>query len=61
MNIAICDDDREFVSQLESMIVKYLDEHNYRADIQIFLRSEELIEYIENEGDMDLLFLDIEI
>lgn len=60
MNISICDDDREFVSQLENMIVKYLDEHNYRADIQIFLRSEELIEYVENEGNMDLLFLDIE-
>ena len=45
----------------ENMIIRFLDEHNYKADIQIFLKSDELIEYLENEDDMDMLFLDIEL
>lgn len=61
LNIGICDDDRQFTNQLENIILKYLENNHFKADIQIFTKSQDLIQYIQNEEDLDLLFLDIEL
>lgn len=61
LNIVICDDDEQFVTQLEGLISKYLKYNNFKADVQTFTKSQELIKYIQNEENLDLLFLDIEL
>ena len=61
ISIGICDDDEVFVNQLETLITKYTEKYNYKTDLQIFTKSQDLLKYIENENNLDLLFLDIEL
>lgn len=61
LNIGICDDDEQFTIQLENLITKYLESNNYKADIQTFTKSQDLLQYLKNEDDIDLLFLDIQL
>lgn len=61
LNIGICDDDEQFTNQLENLISKYLEYNDFKADIQTFTKSQDLIKYIQNEENFDLLFLDIEL
>lgn len=59
LNIAICDDDEQFANRLEDLLYDYLNNNNYKADIQAFTNPDELIKYLNDES-VDLLFLDIE-
>lgn len=59
LNIAICDDDEQFVNSLEDLLYDYLKNNNYKADIQIFTDPDDFIKYLNDES-VDLLFLDIE-
>lgn len=61
LKIGICDDDREFITQLEELILKYLENNNFRAEIHSFTQSCELLKYIQNGEMFDILFLDIEL
>lgn len=61
LKIGICDDDREFITQLEELILKYLENNNFRAEIHSFTQSCELFQYIQNGEMFDILFLDIEL
>lgn len=61
LNIGICDDDQQFTNQLENLILKYLENNSFKADIQTFTKSRDLLQYIQNEEDLDMLFLDIEL
>ena len=56
-NIAICDDNRYFCSNLENIIKQY---ENYDINIKIFNKSKDLCDYLANNFDIDLIFLDIE-
>ena len=59
MNIAVCDDNMQFVETIE----KYLDEFkNAKIEKDVFYDGEELIKmYEKNEADYDAIFLDIEM
>lgn len=59
-NIAICDDDEQFNSNLENLLFDYLENNNFKADIHTFTNPHELIRYMNNGESVDLLFLDIE-
>lgn len=63
INIAICDDEPEFCSGLEKILIKILDDRCIEYDIDVFDTGEELCEKIKTDDisyDYDLLFLDIE-
>lgn len=60
LNIVICDDDEQFTYGLESILLEYLNNNNFKADIQTFTDPNELITYLNTEENVDLLFLDIE-
>ena len=60
LNIVICDDDEQFVYDLESILLEYLNNNNFKADIQTFTDPNELITYLNNDENVELLFLDIE-
>ncbi|MCM1273236.1 MAG: LytTR family DNA-binding domain-containing protein [Clostridium sp.] len=61
LKIGICDDDREFIVQLEELLQKYIEKNRLKAEIQGFTQSRELFQFIENGEMFDILFLDIEI
>lgn len=56
-NIAICDNNNYFCSNLENIIKQY---ENYDINIKIFNKSKDLCNYLINTCDIDLIFLDIE-
>ncbi|MEM1486235.1 LytTR family DNA-binding domain-containing protein [Oscillospiraceae bacterium PP1C4] len=58
--IAICDDDRKFCSQLETMILDYYSSCN-NIEIEIFETGENLYRNLQNNRFYDLIFLDIEL
>lgn len=58
MNIAICDDNREFRSFLEDSLRNYFDEKSVSLNIFQFESGEELL---KNELLFDLVFLDVEM
>ena len=60
-NIGICDDNEQFIHELKHFILKYLKYNNFKADIQTFIKGQDLLEYIQDENELDLLFLDIEL
>lgn len=57
--IAICDDDRRFCSQLETMILNYYT--SYDIEIEIFESGESLCRRLQFNSFFDLIFLDIEL
>lgn len=57
--IAICDDDRKFCSQLETMILDYYNSGD--IEIEIFETGENLYRNLKNNKFYDLIFLDIEL
>ncbi len=59
MNIAICDDNLQFVEQIEN----YLDEFDkFKIERDVFFQGEDLISmYEKNEAGYDAIFLDIEM
>lgn len=57
--IAICDDDRKFCSQLETMILEYYKTGD--VEIEIFETGENLCKRIKGNNLFDLIFLDIEL
>lgn len=58
MRIGICDDMREYITQLRNMCERYSEENSIKCEISEFLSGEEVIEY---KGNIDVLFLDIEM
>ena len=58
--IAICDDDRKFCSQLETLILDYYGFCN-NFEIEIFETGEHLYRNLQNNRFYDLIFLDIEL
>lgn len=61
IKIAICDDDEQFVRQLERYLLDYAKKKEITVNIYPFFGSEELFSSIQEEGLFDILFLDIEL
>lgn len=61
INIAICDDEKIFASEMEGYLFKYGLELNISINTDVFYDGEELAEYIEAGNIYDLIFLDIEM
>ena len=58
-NIAICDDEQDFVAELEEMIRKYAGETGIEIRTVTFKNGLELTEC--NKIELDLIFLDIQM
>ena len=58
MNIAICDDDKEELIRIASIIERYKREHNGTVKYKVFNSSVELVSTMKN-GNYKLYFLDI--
>lgn len=61
MRIAICDDDVKMTSELEYKLLNFAKQLVWNVEIDIFLDGRELLEYIAQGNEYDLLFLDIEM
>lgn len=58
LRIAICDDQNEICSQIERYLLAYTD---IELIIEVFYSGEKLVEYLKNNTQFDLIFLDIEL
>lgn len=61
IRIAICDDVVEICSELENIILDFQKQTCEELIVDVFYSGEELINYIKNGNNFDLIFLDIEI
>jgi len=58
--IAICDDEREVSSGLESILINILDKLKIEYEIDVYFTGEEVCQKISDGAHYDLMFLDIE-
>ena len=61
IRIAVCDDDKYICSAVENMILDYQKQSSIKIAVEVFYKGEDLISYIKNEHQFDLIFLDIEL
>ncbi len=61
IDIAICDDERDFSSKIENCILGYALELEIKINIDVFYDGMELLKYIEANNTYNLIFLDIEM
>ena len=61
LQIAICDDDTAFSSQIEDIIEAECDEKNIRSDIEVFTDGYYLLKAIKQGSIFNIIFLDIEM
>lgn len=61
IRIAICDDDDVIAKELRDILIKYLKDRNQIYDIKLFESEESLITELEEQGNYDILFMDIEV
>lgn len=59
--IAICDDEENFCSEIESAIFEYCKDICIKVEIEIFNSGKSLCENIRKGNNYDLIFLDIEM
>lgn len=60
-DIAICDDDKTFISYLSRLLEEIADGHTYQIKIHAFMSGEELMMSDVRAEDYALLFLDIQM
>ncbi|MCL1786786.1 MAG: LytTR family DNA-binding domain-containing protein [Defluviitaleaceae bacterium] len=58
--IAICDDEKRICAELETALIKILDNLNIACEVDIYFTGEILCEKITAGAQYDLIFLDIE-
>lgn len=61
LNIAICDDNIAFCSELETNIIKCLKSEKELCEIDIYYNGENFIKQITSICKYDIIFLDIEL
>lgn len=61
INIAICDDDKSICAQIENIILQYQKYTQKKIDVQVYFDGESLLEEIQKNGNIDLIFLDIQL
>lgn len=60
-NIGICDDGKNTCAALEEMVRLYAQKNKIKMDAKVWYTGEELCQYLEQGGHLDILFLDIEL
>lgn len=60
-NIGICDDGKNICALLEEMVLLYAEKNKLKIDVQVWYAGEDLCKYLEQNGHLDILFLDIEL
>ena len=60
-NIGICDDGKNICAALEQMVLQYAKKNRRNMEIQVWYTGEDLCRYLEQGGNLDILFLDIEL
>lgn len=60
IRIAVCDDMREIVEEIDGYISEYQEQNDLRLSVNNFYSAEELWEFLKTNG-CDLIFLDIEL
>ena len=60
-HIGICDDGKNTCAALEEMVWLYANKTKLQMNIKIWYAGEELCKYLEQNGHLDILFLDIEL
>ncbi len=60
-HIGICDDGKNFCASMEEMILHYIREKEVPVEIKIWYTGEGLLDYLDKDGHIDILFLDIEL
>lgn len=61
MRIAICDDEEYILSLIEGYILKYSELCGYTFTWAKFKKGQELLDYLKDKKDIDIIFLDIQI
>ncbi|MBW4844771.1 MAG: LytTR family DNA-binding domain-containing protein [Lachnospiraceae bacterium] len=61
VRIGICDDDRYICSQLEDILLKYANQNYIKLNIEVFYSGESILNYLDKDGILDLIYLDIEL
>lgn len=61
IKIAICDDEKEICSKVESTILRFAEEEKIKVEINVFYLAQKLLEHMKNDHRFDLIFLDIEM
>ena len=59
--IGICDDERGTCAKLEEILYKCAENRGLKFDISVWYTGEELCEYLRQDNNLDMLFLDIEL
>lgn len=59
MNIAICDDEKQFIEEEKRLILKYFKEKNYDCCVDTFLSGEELLALVQEIHKYTIIFLDV--
>ncbi len=61
LKIAVCDDDKYICATIESVLRQCDESSDFKFEIDLYYRGEELIEKMSNEKKSDLIFMDIEL
>lgn len=61
LRIAICDDDKYLCSTIEKFIIDYEKSATIKIDVEVFYAGDDMLQFIKQEHDFDLIFLDIEL
>ena len=56
IRIGICDDNELNNLQIEKYVIRYLKNNNIDAEIEYFVKADEVISYMKEEGEFDILF-----
>jgi DNA-binding LytR/AlgR family response regulator len=59
MKIAICDDQQNFITNIEIMLNTYANTNNLHLELLAFNTGDALLEYYTKHNDIDLMLLDI--
>ena len=61
LKMIICDDDKIFCSSFEDLVIELCRERNLKYEIFMFYETAKLKKFLEDNNDIDLIFLDIEL
>ena len=61
LKMIICDDDKIFCSSFEDLVIEICRERNLKYEIFMFYETTKLKKFLEDNNDIDLIFLDIEL
>lgn len=60
-NIGICDDGKNICASIEKMISVCAEKKNMEVEVNVWYAGEQLCEFLEQGGQLDILFLDIQL